>query len=49
MLGSNLSRDSRVQVALNNAPEGNSFDSSLFPSFFIIQAFLPMPYKTQSD
>ena len=45
LLGSNLSRDSRVQEALNNAPEGNSKYSLLFPAYFhhFIQAFLPMP------
>ena len=31
MLGSNLSSDSRVQVALNNAPGGNSANAVLFP------------------
>ena len=47
-LGSNLARDSRVQVALNNASGGNS--QLLFPLLhLIIQAFLPMPLKTQYD
>jgi len=32
LLGSNLPRDSRVQVALNNAAEGNSSENGLFPS-----------------
>lgn len=26
-----------MQVALNNAPEGNSFDSPLFPSFLLFK------------
>jgi hypothetical protein len=44
MLGSTLSRDSRVQVALNNALEGNSINIFAVPlSLCIIQAFLPMP------
>ena len=30
LLGSNLPRDSRMQVALNNAPEGRGF-SAAFP------------------
>jgi hypothetical protein len=32
MLGSNLPRDIRMQVALNNAAGGSSSDIDLFPS-----------------
>jgi len=32
LLGSNLPRDSRMQVALNNAAEGSSSDIDLSPS-----------------
>ena len=44
MLGSNLPRDSRIQVALNNAPEGNSLKLAVSLTITsIIQAFLLMP------
>jgi len=44
MLGSKRPRDSRVQVALNNANGGNSRYLAVPPIlFFFIQAFLPMP------
>jgi hypothetical protein len=49
LLGSILSRDSRVQVALNNAQEGNSNRCSLFPSSFLLFKpscpCLKKPYK----
>ena len=50
LLGSNLPRDNRMQVALNTAPGGGSLNKSAV-SFIpnIVQAFLPMPLKTQYD
>ena len=44
LLGSNLRRDSWMQVALNNAAEGNG-QFRLFPSpiQMFIQAFMLMP------
>jgi len=40
LLGSNLPRDNRMQVALNNAPEGSGFRAASL-ALINIQAFLP--------
>jgi len=43
LLGSNPPRDNRIQVALNDAPEGNSGPNALFPSTPILTFKTPCP------